>query len=729
MRCGACTFENPEGMRFCGKCGSSLSPRCASCGFESPPGFRFCGKCGTSLEAPAETPPPPPSILQGTEFIRVQDTTSVPDGPVSVAERRQVTVLFCDLVGSTQLSERLDPEELREVVQAYQAAASEVVERYEGHVAQYLGDGLLVYFGYPRAQEDAARRAVLSALAIIDGIQVLNEELERERSLKIAVRIGIHTGSGVVGDVGGKTKREQLVIGNTPNVAARLQGLAEPDTVVISAVTHLLTGDYFVCESLGPQSLKGVSTPLEALRVTGERRAGDLSGELRGEATPFVGRNGDLAVLRARFAKAGEGHGQAVLLTGDPGIGKSRLVTAFRAEVGAQIPWMTFRCSPYATNTAFFPLVEPIAQLCGIDPDARPEERIERLDAWIEAAEDLGPEAPALLAALLAVPWSADRPRPSLTPQQERDATLKLLTRVLLDRAAAGRVVLVFEDLHWIDPSTLAFVQGLLTAITTERVLLLLATRPSFSPPWQPAPNIARIDLGKLADADAEQIVLRLSGGKPIPDVVLRQILDKCDGVPLFIEELTKAVLESGLLADAGDRMELSQPFASPEIPVTLQDSLTARLDRMGSREGAPPARVSAVGRRFVYELLAAVAAVDEATLRERLQRLVNGEPSTASPRLGTRPSSSSTPSSRTPPIFAMMLKSTRRSIHEKIARVIEERFTETADLQPELLARHFEEAQILDRAVDHHHRRPARDAAPALAEGSPPHARLRAPS
>lgn len=684
-------------MRFCGKCGASLAPKCPSCSFESPPGFRFCGKCGASLDAPPATPKP---SAPAPEPIAIRESQPSIEGPTSVAERRQVTVLFCDLVGSTQMSEQLDPEELREVVQAYQAVAGEVIERYEGHIAQYLGDGILAYFGYPRAQEDAARRAVLSALAIVEGIIKLNVDLLRDRKLTIAVRIGIHTGSGVVGDVGGKTKREQLVIGNTPNVAARLQGLAEPNTVVISAVTRLLTGEYFVCESLGAQMLKGVSAPLEALRVTGERRSEDPFSRSSQTRTPFVGRSGDLSVLRERFARAAEGHGQAALICGDPGIGKSRLLAAFRAEIGPGTPWITCRCSPYATNTALFPLVETFESLLGVDPEATPAERLSQLDAWTASAKGLGDEAPALLAEFLSIPWPEDRSRPALTPQQEREATLKLLTRVLIDRTAAGPIVVVVEDLHWIDPSTLAFVQGLLTTITTERVLLLLATRPSFTAPWPSAPHVARVDLGKLADHDAEQIVLRLSGGKPIPRVVQEQILEKCDGVPLFIEELTKSVLESGLLNDAGDHLEFAQPFASPVIPVTLQDSLTARLDRMG------PAKellqlASAVGRRFVYELLAAVAAVDEATLRDRLQKLVTGELiyREASPRHEAFKFKHALIQDTA---YASMLKTTRRGIHERIARVIEERFAETADVQPELLARHYEEAQLLDRAVDY---------------------------
>ncbi|MBK8254812.1 MAG: AAA family ATPase [Polyangiaceae bacterium] len=568
MRCGTCNFDNPDNMRFCGSCGSSLLPKCTQCGFESPAGFRFCGKCGatlTAVPAPQSAPASAPAIVTSVVTESVPSRESVPpESPASVAERRQVTVLFCDLVGSTQLSEQLDAEDLREVVQAYQAVATEQIDRYEGHIAQYLGDGLLVYFGYPRALEDAARRAVLSGLAIVNAIKNLNERLQQKYGRSISVRIGIHTGTGVVGDVGAKGKREQLVIGNTPNVAARLQGLAEPDQIVISSVTNLLTGGYFNSESLGLQTLKGVSTPMEALRVIGERRSDETAVEGAAPHAPFVGRQADLALMRSRFERARESKGQAILLLGDPGIGKSRLLSAFRSEVVAETPWVTCRCSPYAANTAFYPLVEPLAHLIGLGREDDPERRLAQLDAWVGSQPNLTGADHALLASFLSVPWPPNRVKLSLTPQQEREATLKLLTRVVLAQASNGPVVTVVEDLHWIDPSTLAFVHGLLGAVQNHRVLLLLAARPTFTPSWQPAAHIAKIELGKLSDPDAEQIVLRLSGGKPIPRVVLHQILEKCDGVPLFIEELTKAVLESGLLSDTGDRMELAHPFTSP---------------------------------------------------------------------------------------------------------------------------------------------------------------------
>ncbi|MEZ4308145.1 MAG: adenylate/guanylate cyclase domain-containing protein [Polyangiaceae bacterium] len=434
----------------------------------------------------------------------------MPDGPVSVAER-QVTVLFCDLVGSTQLSERLDRGSTRSC-RRIQAAASEVVERYEGHVAQYLGDGLLVYFGYPRAQEDAARRAVLSALAIIDGIQVAT----RRPSASAASRspcASASTGSGVVGDVGGKTKREQLVIGNTPNVAARLQGLAEPDTVVISAVTPA-HGRLFRVRVPRPAIAEGrvhaARSPARDGRAPRGRSAARVEGA---KATPFVGRTWISPCCARASRRPARGTARR---SSSPGRSRHRKEPprhrvprgGGRADPVDDLPLLAV-CHEYG----LFPARRADRAALRDRPDARPEGP-DRAPRRLDRGRGRSRQAPALLAALLAVPWSADRPRLSLTPQQERDATLKLLTRILLDRAAAGRVVLVFEDLHWIDPSTLAFVQGLLTAITTERVLLLLATRPSFSPPWQPAPNIARIDLGKLADADAEQIVLRLSGGE-----------------------------------------------------------------------------------------------------------------------------------------------------------------------------------------------------------------------
>ncbi len=614
------------------------------------------------------------------------------------AERRQVTVLFCDLVGSTPLSERLDPEELREVVQAYQTTASDVVEGYEGHIAQYLGDGILVYFGYPQAQEDAPRRAVLSGLAIVKAIGKLNEEVLARQGLSISVRIGIHTGSGVVGDVGGKTRREQLVIGSTPNIAARLQGVAEPDNVVISAVTHRLVDGYFACESMGIQNLKGVSVGLEVFRVTSQQRAADMLG-VRGTQAPFVGREADLATLQGRFGRARVGLGQVMLIVGDAGIGKSRFLRAFRSEIDEDVTqWITCRCSPYAQNTAFFPLIETFAQMLGIDTEAPAAEKRAALEAWVAGMPEYGRDAEALLAGHFSIPLPQDRAPLSLTPQQEREATLRLLTRIVLDRTATAPLILVVEDLHWVDPSTLAFVQGLIVAAGGTKLLLLLAARPEFTPPWAPQAHVGRIELGKLGDRNAEQIVLRLAGGKPIPEVVLQQIIEKCDGVPLFIEELTKGVLESGLLADVGERFELVQRYTDPTIPITLQDSLTARFDRMGAAKEVLQL-AAALGRHFIYELLAEVASFDGPVLNDHLSKLVSGE-------LLYRELSSRHETFKfkhaliQDTAYASMLRATRRQIHEKVAHALERRFPETSEVQPELLARHFEESQTYGRAV-----------------------------
>ncbi len=436
-----------------------------------------------------------------------------PDAGLSSGERRQLTVMFCDLVGSTALSEQLDPEELREVVRAYQEACAGVISRFEGHIAQYLGDGLLVYFGYPLAHEDDAQRAVRAGLGILTELPQLNDQVEaivgarRRRAPTdptttppLQVRVGIHTGLVVVGEMGGGSKREQLALGETPNIAARLQGLAEPDTVVLSAATQRLVTDLFECQDLGPQTLKGISTPLSVYRVVGEgvihsRFEAAVSKGL----TPLVGREEELGLLRRRWEQAKAGEGQVVLLSGEPGIGKSRLVQTLKEQVTAEgATRIEFRCSAYHQNSAFYPLVEHLQRLLQFAPQDTPQAKLAKLTQRLAHYRFPQTDTLPLLAVLLSLPHPEGTPPLTLSPQKQKQRTQEALVAWVVEEAEQAPVYCAWEDLHWADPSTLELLTLVLDQVPTTRLLTLLTFRPDFTPPWRPHSHITQLTLTRL---------------------------------------------------------------------------------------------------------------------------------------------------------------------------------------------------------------------------------------
>ena len=556
MRCPSCGFDNPAGMKFCGQCAAPLSARCPQCGFENPPGFTFCGQCATPLTG--QPPPPTPRIspVVGGQKPRARAKPQKPRGgrrrPAAArratpeAERRQLTVLFCDLVDSTPLAARLDPEELREVVRAYQATCAEVIHRFEGHIAQYLGDGLLVYVGYPLAHEDDAQRAIRTGLGIIDALGPLNARLTRERGIHLAVRVGIHTGLVVVGEIGGSGRHEQLALGETPNVAARIQGLAAPDTVVISAATHRLVRGMFADEDLGTPPLKGVSTPMQVYRVVGESGAQSrLEAALPAGLTPLVGREQEVGLLLERWAQAKDGVGQVVVLSGEAGIGKSRLVQALKAGI-ADEPHTRWECrgSPYYHNSALYPVIDLWQRTLQFQRDDAPPEKLRKLEEALIPYDMPLSEVVPLLASLLSLPLPEHYPPLTLTPQRQKQKTLEVLLTMVLTLAAHQPVLFLVEDLHWVDPSTLELLSLVLDQGPTTHILTVLTCRPEFRPPWASCGHLTQITLSRLPRAQVERMVERVAGGRGLPAEVLQQIVTKTDGVPLFVEELTKMVLE-----------------------------------------------------------------------------------------------------------------------------------------------------------------------------------------
>jgi class 3 adenylate cyclase/predicted ATPase len=629
---------------------------------------------------------------------------SAPSTPLPDAERRQLTVLFCDLVDSTVLARQLDPEDLRAVVRAYQDTCAKVIARFEGHIAQYLGDGLLVYFGYPLAHEDDAQRAVRAGLGMIDALGQLNTRLEVERRVQLAVRLGVHTGLVVVGDVGGGTRQEQLALGETPNLAARLQGLAAPNTLVISAASFHLLGGFFACQSLGTPLLKGFAQPLAVYRVLYESMARSRL-EAAGSTglTPLVGREQEIGLLRERWAQVKEGVGQVVLLSGEAGIGKSRLVQVLTEQVAAEPQaWLTScQCSPYHQNTALYPLIDLLERVVlHFDREESPEQKLRKLEGHLVQYGLPLAEAVPLHASLLSLPLTADYAPLPMSPEQQKQKTLHALLTPLLRIAAQQPVLFVMEDLHWVDPSTLEFLSLLVDQGPTARILALLTFRPDFSPPWTGCAHLTQVTLPRLPQRQAAEMAGRVAHSKTLPAEVMEQVVAKTDGVPLFVEELTKMVLESGLLQEREERYELTGPLPSLAIPTTLHDSLMARLDRLAAVKAMAQLGAT-LGREFAYALLRAVSPWDEGTLGRGLHQLVEAEflyqqglPPEATYRFKHVLIQDAA--------YQSLLRSTRRQYHQRIAQVLAEQFPDMAETQPELLAHHYTEAGLTEQAVEY---------------------------
>jgi TOMM system kinase/cyclase fusion protein len=624
--------------------------------------------------------------------------------PLPEAERRQLTVLFCDLVDSTRLASQLDPEDLREVVRAYQEACAKVIARYEGHIAQYLGDGLLVYFGYPRAHEDDAQRAVRAGLGMIEAVGQLTTRLAQERGVQLAVRLGIHTGLVVVGDVGGGPRQEQLALGETPNVAARLQGLAAPNTLVVSAATFPLLGGFFACQPLGTPLLKGLAQPLAVYRVLYESMARSRLETVGSTGlTPLVGREQEVALLQERWAQVKEGLGQVVLLSGEAGIGKSRLVQVLKEQVATEPQaWLTpCQCSPYYQNSALYPMIDLLERVVlQFDREETPQQKLSKLEGHLVQYGLPLAEAVPLHAALLSLPLPAAYAPLHVSSEQHKQKTLHALLTTVLRIAAQRPVLLVMEDLHWIDPTTLEFLNLLVDQGPTAPILALFTFRPDFRPPWTGRSHLTQVTLPRLPRRQAAEMTGQVAHGKALPAEVLEQVVAKTDGVPLFVEELTKMVLESGLLQEREACYELTGPLPPLAIPTTLHDSLMARLDRLATVKGLAQLGAT-LGREFAYTLLQAVSPWDEATLQRGLHQLVDAEflyqqglPPQATYRFKHALIQETA--------YQSLLRSTRQQYHQRIAQVLEAHFPERCETQPELLAQHYTEAGLAAPAVEY---------------------------
>jgi class 3 adenylate cyclase len=621
----------------------------------------------------------------------VTSATSV--SPEDRAERRQVTVMFSDLVGSTALSARMDPEDLREVISAYQKCASETVQRFGGFVAKFMGDGVLVYFGYPQAHEDDGERAVRAGLELVATVGALKTHAP------LQTRVGIATGLVVVGDlIGSGASQEQAIVGETPNLAARLQGVAEPNSVVIAESTRKLVGNLFELEDLGAQDLKGIAGPVRAwaaLRpasVDSRFEAFHASG-----LTELVGRDEELELLLRRWSKAKTAEGQVVLLSGEPGIGKSRLTAAMLQRL-ANEPHTRLRyfCSPQRTDSALYPIISQMERAAGFTHEDSQRSKLDKLDTVLTQSFTPREDA-ALFAELLSVATDGRYPTLELAPQQRRQKTLEALTAQLEALSRSSPVLMIFEDVHWIDPTSLEALGRAVDRLKTLGVLLLVTFRPEFEPPWVGRPYVTALTLNRLGQREITALIDSVTGKKSLPANIRQDIVERADGVPLFVEEMTKAVLEAESEGDARETAA-AVPSSALSVPASLHASLLARLDRLGPAKQMAQIG-AAIGREFSYALLDAVVAKPDAELQPALDRLMQAG---LLFRQGVPPHATYLFKHALvqDAAYGTLLREPRRALHARIAGTLESRFAEITENQPELLARHCTEAGQIEKAA-----------------------------
>lgn len=652
----------------------------------------------TPVGATSDVPPSAPRTR------RVPPHPSAPPAPVARsipppardadrAERRQLTVLFCDLVGSTELSGRLDPEDLRSLLRAYQQAANGVVERYGGYVAQYLGDGILVYFGYPHAQEDAAERAVRAALDVLAAVSALSQRAERDFGSRLAVRLGIHTGLVVVGEMGEGAGRQQLALGEAPNIAARLQTLAEPSTVLASEATIRFVRHRFQAEDLGPKSLKGAAEPMRVFRLVGER---DSGGFAEAHTRVMVGRVREVSALRRLWARASSGQGHAVLVRGEAGIGKSRLVRALLDDVAPGAAHLLFRCSPYQTHTALSPIIEHLERRLRFRRDMPAADKLALLEVHLlDAGLPIDRAAP-VFAQLLGLPATELYPWATASPKRHKQETIGLVAQ-WLDGVTRGRpAVIVVEDLHWADATTLDLLAAVVAQADRAGSLIVMTCRPELRPPWPAYAPVSELVLARFGIEEVAELVAQATGGRRLASDITELLASKTDGIPLFVEEVTKLFLESGFVHEVEGRLVPAGALAGMSVPTTLQDSLMARLDRLGGARAVAQLGAT-IGREFGHDLLRAV--VDEAAvdLEDALERLVAAElvfEQQAPRRFVFKHALIQDVA------YQSLLRSTRQRYHADIAAALERGVEGGAEGHPEIVARHLDAAGLSVRAL-----------------------------
>ncbi len=626
----------------------------------------------------------PPASPVGDFAPRVED-----------AQRRQLTVMFCDLVGSTPLAARLDPEDLREVISAYHNCVATAVRSFNGFIARFMGDGVLVYFGYPQAHEDEAEMALRAGLAVVDAVPKLTVGGER-----LQARVGIATGLVVVGDLlRGGDSWERDVVGETPNLAARLQTLAQPDSVLIDAGTRRLVGDFFECRDLGAIEIKGFEDPVQVWQVLRPGTAESRFDALRaGSMTSLIGREEELDLLLRHWQRAKAGQGQIVMVRGEPGIGKSRMVAALQERIaGDRHSRLRFYCSSQYQNSTLYPFITQLTRAAGFARDDTSQTKLDKLEALLGAGSD-GLEAIGLFAALMDLPARGGDARPALDAETRRELTLTAFGRQLETLARGRPVLAIFEDAQWSDPTSLDLLERTIARIAELPVLLLITFRLDFAPPWIDRGHAATVTLNRLAPRQSALLIERVAGNKALPQQVLDRIIERADGIPLFVEELAKTLLESEQLREEDGAYVLDRPLLEPAIPASLHASLSARLDRL-----APVKEVAqmgaAFGREFSFDALAAVTNWSPASLRQALDQLAAAD---LIFRRGEAMQDSYIFKHALirDAAYGSLLRTERQELHGRIAKALVAGFPETAAAQPEIVAHHYTEARVFDSAI-----------------------------
>ncbi|GJM28609.1 MAG: adenylate/guanylate cyclase domain-containing protein [Cyclobacteriaceae bacterium] len=611
--------------------------------------------------------------------------------------------MFCDIVGSTAMSSQLDPEDLRGVITKYQKACQQVVSRFEGHIAQYMGDGLLVYFGYPVAHENDAHRAVSSGIGILKTIEQLNQSLEETHSIVLSVRIGVHTGLVVVGDIGAAGDSQRLALGATPNIAARLEGVAAPDTVVISEATYGIVSQYFNCEDLGKHTLKGIPSPLMVYQVINDNTAKSRSETANPEdGLLLVGRDGEVKALLNYWKDAKKGKSRVVMISGEAGIGKSRILHAVLSEVVDEPNcWlMPHNCSPYHRQTAFYPFSQSIKEMAlRLTDDETPETQLSKLEKFLRQYEISLQDVIPLFAGLLNIPLVGSSYRTTaFSIEQQKRKIIDTFISIILKRAKEQNLLLIFEDLHWMDSSSLEVIGQIIKLSPENNILSILSFRPDFTPHWKMQPHLVSIVLPTLPDTAARAIIQKIGKRKELPAELVDQIITKTDGIPLFVEELTKMVLGSDMVVENESNFQLTRPISSLAIPTTLHDSLVARLDR--SSGGKRLAQIGAViGRNFEYSLIKLASRLDEVQLRGDLDQLVQAE---LLQQTGIPPNAAFTfrHALIRDAAYQSLLKSKQRQIHQQIGNILLDHYPEIVAKSPETVAYHLEKGKQIPDAI-----------------------------
>jgi predicted ATPase/class 3 adenylate cyclase len=627
------------------------------------------------------------------------------------AERRQLTVMFCDLVDSTALSRRLDPEDLQDVIRHFLDACSHTIAGFNGYIAKYMGDGMLVYFGYPHAHENDPERAVHAGLAILDTVKALHQD-HPHPEFSIALRIGVATGHVVVGELMGlDTAKERSVFGETPNLAARLQTLAQPNQLLIDPVTKRLVGHEFEFADHGAVALKGFDKPVQAWQVLNLRLSVSRFESYRSsQLTNFVGREQEIALLLGRWREAVGGEGQVVLLCGEAGIGKSRIARSLCDRLANEhYQTIQFQCSPYHTNTTLYPAINFLRQAAGLASQDSTQAQLSKLEVMARESGIENQDTVSLLADLLSIRGDHRYPPLNVSSETRKDMTLEALVHHLQGLADRGPVLFIVEDAHWIDPTTMDLMTRIIDRIRQMRVLLLITFRPDFKPVWSEYSHVTSLTLNRLPRRQSAELVAAMTGGKVLPPEVQQAILAKTDGVPLYLEALTENVLESGLLTEGNESFTLKGPLKELPIPDSLQALLMERVDRLGPAKDIVQTG-AAIGREFTYELLQATVEATDSQLRNALDLFVasglifqEGEIPLAKYHFKHALVQEAA--------YSTLPKKLRRLLHARIAKALERRFAERVQREPELLAYHYEQAGLTGPAVEYWHRAARRDA------------------